>query len=264
MQFLGLVGRSLAHSFSPSYFEKKFAQLQIKCKYKRFELENINEITKMLTNFENLVGFNVTIPYKRQIIPFLDQIDAVAAHIQAVNTVLKHPDSAIGWIGFNTDCYGFETALLEFVKNRTIPPTLILGAGGAAQAVLYVLSQYLAPAQILICSRTPPPPSINIFRRVPNLSFDKLTPNILRDYPLIINATPLGMLPYIDHYPPIPINALSPQNYVFDLIYNPEKTLLLRMAQERGAHIKNGWSMLQYQAEKAWEIWDKHWTLSSK
>jgi shikimate dehydrogenase len=260
MKYLGLLGKSLAHSFSPSYFEKKFDELQIKCKYKLFELENINEVTKMLTNFQNLVGFNVTIPYKRQIIPFLDQIDASASHIEAVNTVLKHPDTSLGWVGFNTDCYGFERALLELFKNRTIPPAIILGAGGGAQAVLGALSKYLIPAEILICSRTPPPNQINIFKGVRNLTFQKVNADILRDYPLIINTTPLGMLPYVNDFPPIPINAVSSQNYVFDLVYNPEKTLLLQMAQERGAHIQNGLSMLQYQAEKAWEIWSSHWS----
>jgi shikimate dehydrogenase len=110
--------------------------------------------------------------------------------------------------------------------------------------------------------RKPPLHSVGIFKGIPNLSFEKIAPGMLQDYPLIINTTPLGMFPYLNEYPPIPIEALSSQNYVFDLIYNPEKTLLLRIAQERGASIKNGWSMLQYQAEKAWEIWNEHWTLA--
>ncbi|MCS6903796.1 MAG: shikimate dehydrogenase [Bacteroidia bacterium] len=254
---LGLVGKSLKHSFSPSYFIQKFSSLQIQCKYKLFELENIQEIIKILEHHPNLVGFNVTIPYKEAIIPFLQEIEETAAYIGAVNTVLRHPNGK--WQGFNTDWYGFEQALLQLIKNSTIPPTIILGAGGSARAVVYALTHHLSPNNILICSRSPINSSDPIFKEINHIFFEELTPEMLTAYPLIINTTPLGMYPEIQFCPPIPIDGISSQNYVLDLIYNPKETLLLQLAKERGARIQNGLLMLQHQAEKAWEIWSSHW-----
>jgi len=246
MRKFGLIGKSLTHSFSPTYFKNKFEREQINdAHYKLFPLENIEEISAIKIEQENLIGLNVTIPFKESIIPFLDEISEQAQAIGAVNTIACLADGR--WIGYNTDAFGFEKAIQTFVDLKT-RKALVLGTGGASKAVQYILAKHAVPFYLL--SRTPKKDSKEI-------AYEELNQAILEDHTLIINCTPLGTFPNVNDCPNIPFEFIGAKHFVFDLVYNPEETLLMKKAKAAGAASANGSSMLENQAEASWEIWNK-------
>lgn len=241
----GLVGFPLGHSFSKSIFEKKFHDSKIAdVRYELFELASIEQLEDLLENTPGLVGFNVTIPYKEQIMKLLSSIDPAAAHIGAINVVKIEKDGSL--TGYNSDYLAFRQSLENFIPEFNDITALVLGSGGSSKAVVYALTQLDIPH--------------NIVSRNPGSDFqyqhivDK--PELLSKYKLIVNTTPLGMFPKINSFPKINTDYISSSHYIFDLIYNPEKTLLLKMCEERGARIKNGMEMLSLQADESWKIWN--------
>lgn len=242
MRQLGLIGKSLSHSFSKSYFEEKFQREHITdFSYELFELADIQEITGFIRQHPDLIGFNVTIPYKQAIIPYLDNLSEETAAVGAVNTVVvEHIAGRIITIGFNTDILGFR----ESLNGANIPDkALILGTGGAAAAVAYVLESL--GCRCTAVSRNP--------QR--GLPYSALTPEIIALHKLIVNCTPSGTYPNIYEKPDIPYEGISGEHFLYDLVYNPAVTFFLEEGARRGAKVQNGLQMLQMQAEAAWDIW---------
>lgn len=246
MRKFGLIGKTLTHSFSPTYFKNKFETEQIiDAQYELFPLENVEEISTIKIEQENLIGLNVTIPFKESIIPFLDEISEQAKAIGAVNTIACLADGR--WKGYNTDAFGFEKAIQTFVDLKT-RKALVLGTGGASKAVQYILAKHAVPFYLL--SRTPKKDSKEI-------TYEELNQNMLESHTLIINCTPLGTFPNINECPNIPFEFIGDKHFVFDLVYNPAETSLMKKAKAAGAAVANGTSMLENQAEASWEIWNK-------
>ena len=249
MVYFGLIGHPLGHSFSQAYFTEKFARENIDARYETFDWEDISEIRQLLDKHPDLKGFNVTIPYKEAIIPYLDEIDETAKEVGAVNTVKVLENSRLK--GFNTDIIGLEVVLFETLsvrgtsKGTSVTPALIMGTGGASKAVQYVLKKH--DINFHLVSRDP---------SKGHFTYETLTPDVIKHHLLIINATPVGMAPNIDEAPVIPYEALTSEHVLFDLIYNPEETLFLKRGKERGAKTINGLSMLYAQAEASWRIWE--------
>lgn len=244
MDIYGIIGTSLAHSFSPKYFNDYFQKAGISAKYLCFEIPKIQQLAEILHQYPQLKGFNVTIPYKESIFPLLDQISEEAIAVGAVNCVkIESLENHKKLIGYNTDIFGFQSALLDF-----IPPTcnkaLILGNGGAAKAVRYVLNALHIPS--LTVSRTP--------QTKHEISYIA-TKQYIPEYSLIINTTPLGTWPNTENAPNIAYDLLTPNHYLFDLVYNPSSTKFMKKGQLQGAHVCNGHQMLLKQAEKNLEIW---------
>lgn len=240
----GLIGYPLSHSFSKGYFARKFEQEGIKESfYEAFPIDSIERLPALIEQYPNLIGLNVTIPYKEQILPFMKGLGAGAEAVGAVNTVLIKED---GWYGYNSDIYGFSTSLARAIEkeNLAIERALILGTGGAAKAVKYALQQGGIEA-------------VYVSRRSGTdiLTYEELNRSTLEKYKLIVNTTPLGMSPNVDSFPNIPYHYIGENHLCFDLVYNPEATLFLQKAQQQGAYILNGLEMLHLQAEKSWEIW---------
>lgn len=238
MKKLGLIGRNISYSFSKHYFDSKFSQEEIvDFDYQLFDLHEIEEVEPLFLT-QNLIGFNVTIPFKEQIISYLDELSLEAQKVGAVNCVKIQKDKKIG---FNTDVYGFEKSIKPLLNNQH-QKALILGDGGAAKAVKFVLDNLEIPYQIV--------------KRNSTFNFSDLNQQIIENHQLIINCTPLGTFPNIEDCPDIPYEFLSENHLLYDLIYNPEKSKFLRKGEERGTQIKNGLQMLELQAEKSWEIWN--------
>jgi len=246
MKKYGLIGYPLTHSFSKRYFTEKFETEKIDSAYENFEIDNISKFTEIIINNPELVGLNVTIPYKEQVIPFLDELNESAREIGAVNTVkisLQQEKPVLS--GYNTDVYGFRESLKPLLQSH-VQQALVLGSGGASLAVCYALTELGIRYQLA--------------GREPNekkLSYDQLTAEMLKEYPLIINTSPLGTYPDVDRIPPIPLGGIGPGHICYDLVYNPPLTRFLAEAASRGAVTKNGYEMLVLQAEKAWEIWNQ-------
>ena len=243
---LGLIGYPLSHSFSKKYFTKKFENEGISnCSYELFPIEKIELLPQLIRSQPNLVGLNVTIPYKEMVQAYLDEIDASAALVGAVNTIKIQTGKLKG---FNTDVYGFECSLLQKLKEIGLDiynlKALILGTGGAAKAVAYVLKKLHINYQYVSRKKD------KAF-----LTYQAIDASIINQYHLIINTTPLGMSPQTDNCPNLPYHVLSPQHLLYDLVYNPPLTLFLKKGIEQKSHIKNGLEMLHLQAEKAWDIW---------
>jgi shikimate dehydrogenase len=235
----GLVGHPLSHSFSKAYFTAKFEKERIDACYENFDLEDISEIRQILKEHPDLQGFNVTIPYKEAILPYLDEIDETAKEIAAVNSVKVLEDGKLK--GFNTDVIGLQATLCVIAKEA-----LILGTGGASKAVQYVLKKHDIPYHLV--SRDP---------KKGHFTYETLSPEIIKAHLLIINATPVGIAPNINEAPAIPYEALTPQHVLFDLIYNPKETLFLKHGKAHGAQTINGLTMLHAQAEASWELWNQ-------
>ncbi|MGF1532554.1 MAG: shikimate dehydrogenase family protein [Bernardetiaceae bacterium] len=238
----GLIGYPLSHSFSRQYFTQKFDRLGLHDhEYRLFPLPRIEAFRALCQDEAHLCGLNVTIPHKQAVIPFLDALDSRAERIGAVNTILFRGGQRTG---YNTDYVGFRVSLLDFLG--AVPPAacpaLILGTGGAAQAVRVVLEDLGMP--FVFASRSPKPPRVLAYSAVR-----------LADFRLIINTTPLGMHPHIHQSPDIPYDQIGPHHLLFDLVYNPEETQFLTQGKSRGARTQNGLPMLHQQAEAAWEIW---------
>lgn len=244
-KLFGLIGKKLRHSYSPQIFAEIFAAFQPVCKYRRFEVDFIHEIRNLSIIFPHLRGFNVTVPYKTEIIPFLDEISEAARAIGAVNVVSIRADGA--WLGDNTDALGFAQTL----GGRVTPSdgALILGTGGAAKAVRYALEKYVRLARIDWVSRG---------NKADALAYAELAPEMLGSYRLIINATPLGTFPDVTAAPPLPYHALTPAHFLYDLVYNPAQTRFLQHGAQAGAETQNGLAMLYGQAQAAWEIWKEN------
>lgn len=237
----GLVGQTLKHSFSQTYFTEKFQTESIHATYHNYELSEIGEIRELLNS--DLKGFNVTIPYKTSILPYLDAIRGAAAEIGAVNTVKKEGNA---WIGYNTDVFGFKQMIKPYFKSHH-ERAMILGTGGASKAVAYVLQQL--GADIIYISRQP--------KGDDEFSYEDVNENMIRFNGIIVNTTPVGTWPNIQASPALPYQFLTNNHLVIDLIYNPEETVFLKRAREQGAVILNGKTMLHQQAEEAWRIWNQ-------
>lgn len=242
MKELALLGRQLTHSFSPDYFAEKFKAENISgFHYGILEIPDIRQFPKELNEHPDLVGMNVTIPYKEEVIPYLDRLDETAEAVHAVNTIRFGEE---GLVGYNTDVTGFDRSLQEFIPDDFAGSALVLGTGGSSKAVRFVLEKREIPYRMV--SRSP---------ASDHLGYEDLTPEVIRKYHLIVNTTPLGMYPHTDACPDIAYDALGGDHYLFDLIYNPAETLFLKKGKRRGARVKNGYRMLIEQAEAAWEIW---------
>jgi shikimate dehydrogenase len=245
MRTFGLIGRSLAHSFSQTYFTQKFYNLGLDDhRYELFELASASELPGLLAQHSDLAGLNVTIPYKEQVWPYLTDVASSAARVGAVNVIEMRPDGSL--IGHNTDYVGFRESLRPFYPVPAAGArALVLGTGGAAKAVAVALRE-LGIGYWLVSRDV----------QSPHLTYAELTPEVLAAHPLIINTTPLGTYPDVDTCPPLLYAALTPAHYLYDLVYNPRETLFLQKGREAGAHTKNGFDMLERQAEAAWAIWN--------
>ncbi|GLB53704.1 shikimate 5-dehydrogenase [Neptunitalea chrysea] len=237
----GLLGQNIDYSFSRGYFNRKFEnENRTDFFYTNFDIPEISQFPDILKTHKNITGFNVTIPYKESVIPYLDDLDATAKAIGAVNTI-QVKDGKL--IGYNTDYYGFLKAIQPLLtKNHT--KALILGTGGASKAVAYVMS--LLKIKYKFVSRSP---------KLKQFAYTDLNKEIIQHYKVIINTTPVGTFPNIEDKPSISYNHITNEHLLFDLIYNPEKTTFLQLGEKKGATIANGSQMLSGQAEKAWEIW---------
>ncbi len=243
----GLIGYPLSHSWSAGYFAEKFKTESIdNTKYQSFPIKDISELNDLIETHENIRGLNVTIPYKEKVIPLLDSISTSAQEIGAVNTIkIIRTNSGIIKKGFNTDVNGIMKSL-EYYQVQVPDKVLILGTGGAAKAVAWVLQHH--SCSLFFATRTP--------RSANHISYTELKNQGLYSYKLIINTTPLGMHPDVSALPEIPYDTLNSKHILFDLIYNPEKTAFLKRGETAGCKIINGLYMLQQQAEKSWEIWN--------
>lgn len=245
MRRFGLIGFPLSHSFSQRYFTEKFTRENIDgCVYENFSIPSIDELPGILAAHMDLRGLNVTIPYKEKVIPFLDQVDEVVRETGACNCIRI----VYGKLhGFNTDVTGFRVSLQE----KLLPahrPALVLGKGGAAKAVAFVLRQ-LGIGFMFVVRRSDGEPDTMLFGDIDR--------QVIQDHPLIINTTPLGTFPDVDTAPAIPYHYITPQHYLYDLVYNPAETTFLRRGKERGAVVQNGSDMLVIQAEESWTIWNR-------
>ena len=232
MRHFGIIGFPLSHSFSAKYFNEKFATEQIEAEYSLYPTKEENLESKVESLLNSLDGFNVTLPYKQAIIPYLDRLDETAEAIGAVNVVHRR-------VGYNTDCLGFMDSIKPLLRGYD-KQALVLGTGGASKAVCYGLRK-LGITSTLV-SRTP---------REGILGYDEL----MAAHTIIVNCTPLGMFPDVDSCAPIPYEHITARHLLFDCVYNPEETLFLRKGKAQGARIKNGMEMLKEQAKAAWEIW---------
>jgi shikimate dehydrogenase len=239
----GLIGYPLSHSFSKKYFTEKFERESIQDHvYELFPIENIDQLPALLKAETVLKGLNVTIPYKEQVLPFLDEQSDVVKDIQACNCICIRDGKLIG---YNTDVLGFEKTL-ERQLSVTHKQALVLGTGGAAKAVHYVLRK--KGIDYLEVSRT---------KGEGNITYNELDKKIMESHTLIINTTPLGMYPNVDEAPSIPYHLLNETHYLYDLVYNPAKTKFLVEGEQRGALIENGADMLVIQADASWDIWNQ-------
>lgn len=242
----GLVGKSLSHSFSKDYFTHFFTENNLSHSYHNIEIERIEDIIPFIKKNKNLKGFNVTIPYKESIIPYLYNIDDTAREVGAVNTVRVEKDGTLS--GFNTDVIGFETLCNEAlrssfdIENKT---ALIFGSGGASKAVQYVLKKKNIPFQIVTRN----------CKTSFDIGYSEINDRGFYPYSLIINTTPVGMYPKMEEYLELPYSTIEKYNIFIDLIYNPLETLFLKKAKSYGAATYNGLKMLYGQAEAAWKIW---------
>lgn len=243
MRKFGLIGYPLGHSFSKKYFSEKFEKEQIEdCQYELYEISQVGELKKILQDNPELEGINVTIPYKQDVIGMMDDLDEACAEIGAVNCIqLKNGRLK----GYNTDYIGFRDSLINWLGK--VPNALVLGTGGASKAVKQAFRDL--GVEFLAVSRTA---GENVITYA-DLGAD---PSILQQYKLIVNTTPLGTYPEVEGMPAIPIEQLGPDHFIYDLVYNPSETSLMKAGISRGGSAKNGMEMLVLQAEAAWQLWN--------
>lgn len=242
LKTFGLLGKNIDYSFSRTYFAEKFKKENIPARYINFDLESIEKFPAVIKTTSNLGGLNVTIPYKQEVIPFLDDLDADAKKIGAVNTIKIGKQKKL--TGYNTDYIGFSESIQAFLKPHH-KKALILGTGGASKAVAFAFTQL--GIDFLFVSRQPEPQ---------NLKYSDLKKELLERYTILVNCTPLGTFPQIEKHPNIPFEFLNNSHLVYDLIYNPGVTTLMEKAKQKGATVTNGLKMLELQAEAAWKIWN--------
>ena len=246
MKRYGLIGYPLTHSFSKRFFTGKFETENIESTYDNFEIDHILMFPEVIANNPELIGLNVTIPYKEQVIPFLNELNEAAREVGAVNTVkINRTPDGIHLKGYNTDTYGFETSLRPLLQEYH-KKALILGTGGASKALKYVLRkldiEYISA-------------SIDELKEN-EIRYEEITETMVAERLLIINATPLGTYPKTDTYPNIPYQYLTSKHLLFDLVYNPEETQFMTKGKQQGATVKNGYEMLLLQAKRSYEIWN--------
>ena len=247
MKKYGLLGYPLGHSFSKNYFNQKFEAEKIDAEYLNFEIPDIKEIKSVIKENPELNGLNVTIPYKQQDIPYLDDLDDDARLIGAVN-VIKFSKGLFGKVklkGYNSDIIGFKQSIEPLLKDHH-RKALILGTGGASKAVFHGLKQ-LGIAATFVSRQS----------KEYCITYEEITEKIMEQYHVIVNTTPLGMYPNVNACPNIPYELLTSDHLLYDLLYNPDETLFMQKGKERGAVVKNGLEMLLLQAFAAWEIWQK-------
>ena len=241
----GLLGKNISYSFSRGYFTKKFETLDLKkYLYKNFDIQDLKEFPEVIAEETNLLGINVTIPYKEEVIQYLDTLDKTAEEIGAVNTIKFTKRGNLK--GYNTDVVGFKNSIAPLLKKHH-KHALILGTGGASKAVAYALAK-----NNIACVFVSRSPSENN-----EISYKDLDAAIIAKHHIIVNCTPLGTSPDIHLSPAIPYAFITDKHLLYDLIYNPEITSFLSKGKDRGAVIKNGYEMLELQAEESWRIWNE-------
>lgn len=252
----GLIGYPLSHSFSKKYFTEKFTKENIlDCEFNAFPIEKIELLPQLIKDNPSLKGLSITIPYKENVIPFLDELDETAKKIGAVNCIKitnitpnsLRPNPHLK--GYNTDAFGFRQSIKPFLESHH-ERALILGTGGASKAVHHVLKEIGIDCHFVTRNK----------KAENQFTYDEVNENMLNAFKLIVNATPLGMFPNVDVCPNIPYQYISSSHLLYDLVYNPAETEFLKKGKSKGAAIVNGFSMLQHQAEEAWRIWNTHST----
>ena len=248
MDVYGLIGKDLSHSFSPEFFKQKFHRLGINAEYKLFDIDSIDKLPNIITNNPKLKGLNVTIPYKRSLNQYMDYCETPAQISGSINTIkIIRDENKTSLHGYNTDVIGFEKTLKPLLKGRKDIRAMILGTGGSANSVAYVLRKL----GILFCfiSRNP--------SKLLHSRYTWIDSTDLKNNHLIINTTPVGMFPKETNYPTLPYQYISDKHILYDLIYNPNETIFLKNGREQGAICVNGKQMLEIQANASWDIWNK-------
>ena len=246
MKLYGLIGYPLSHSFSPGYFKDKFEREGIDAVYKAFPLEDISKFPELIKAHPDLFGLNVTIPYKEQIIPYLNDIQGDADKIRAINTIaFDKSNDNLRLIGFNTDAYGFEQSIQPHLESHH-KKAIILGTGGSSKTVSYILDRLNIEHFFVTRSKKDDP-------RI--MQYSDLDSRTIQEHTFIINTTPVGMYPDVSQKPDIPYDGITSGHFLFDLIYNPSVTSFLQEGKRRGAVVENGLNMLRLQAEASWHIW---------
>lgn len=238
-KLFGLLGKNIEYSFSRNYFSQKFTAENLRHKYVNFDVKDLSTFEKLLKQKE-IAGMNVTIPYKQDVIPFLDQLDPIAEAIGAVNTIVFRDGKTIG---YNTDVVGFKKTLQKHLQPHHTQ-AMVLGSGGASKAICYVLEK--CNIKVLKVSRK---------QGKDQKSYDQLTDKDYINHPLIINCTPLGTFPHTEAYPPITYAHINQNYLLYDLIYNPDETSFMKLGKDKGATVINGFQMLVAQAEASWSLW---------
>ena len=245
MDKYGLIGYPLGHSFSISYFNQKFADEGINATYENFEIPSIDDLPEIIDRYPNLRGLNVTIPYKEKVIPFLDSISPEARAIGAVNVIrVTHQKNKTLLKGYNSDVIGFTQSIEPMIDPKWHKKALILGTGGASKAINYGLK-----------SLGIEPVFVSRYERPGTIQYQSITPDVVHEYNVIVNCTPMGMYPNTDECPQLPYEAMDSHTILYDLIYNPDQTLFMRNGAKYGAEVKNGLEMLLLQAFASWEFW---------
>ncbi|MCC8145200.1 MAG: shikimate dehydrogenase [Bacteroidales bacterium] len=246
MDRYGLIGYPLGHSFSKSFFNDKFEAEGIDAEYVNFEIPSIQDFKSVVKNNPDLKGLNVTIPYKEQVIPFLDKVSDNAKLIGAVNVIAfeRNKSNKLRLVGYNSDIIGFKNSIEPLILPHH-KKALVLGTGGSAKAIFYGLTQLgIEPTYV---SRTKSSPDM--------LTYAELLPEVIESHTIVVNCTPVGMWPQVDICPDIPYHFLTDQHLLYDLLYNPNETLFMKQGRERGATVKNGLEMLLLQAFASWDFW---------
>ena len=249
MNTYGLIGYPLGHSFSRKFFTEKFEKEGIDAQYLNFEIPSIEEFPNIIKNNPTLKGLNVTIPYKQQVMQYLDDISEEAKAIGAVNVVkcqLSTVNCQLHLTGYNSDVIGFVNSIKPLLKPHH-KKELILGTGGASKAIHYGLTKKLS-METLFVSRT---------AREGMITYEEVTSEVLKEYEVIVNCSPVGMYPHVDECPALPYEAMNENNLLYDLVYNPLETLFMKKGAAQGATVKNGLEMLHLQAIASWEFWEK-------
>ncbi len=245
MDKYGLIGYPLGHSFSISYFNQKFADEGINAKYENFEIASIDQLEEVLATNPTLKGLNVTIPYKEKVMNYLDSISPEAQAIGAVNVIrVTHEGNNMKLKGFNSDVIGFTQSIEPMIDRHWHKKALILGTGGASKAINYGLKSL--GLETVFVSR---------YERPGTIQYQSITPDVVKEYNIIVNCTPLGMYPRTEECPLLPYEAMDSHTILYDLIYNPDETLFMKRGKEYGAEVKNGLEMLLLQAFASWEFW---------
>ena len=237
----GLIGKNIDYSFSKNFFSKKFKNENINCKYLNFDIQNISDFKSVISD-NNISGLNVTIPYKEDVIKYIDEISNDAKSIGAVNTI-KISNKKL--TGHNTDHIGFTTSIEKIDEFKNIESALILGSGGASKAIQFALDNLKIKYTIVSRSNS-----------IKCINYNQISEKIIKNHKLIINCTPLGTFPEVEKCPEIDYRFLSPFNILYDLVYNPKQSNFLRKGVNAGCKIKNGLEMLEIQAIESWKIWN--------